>query len=123
MFEKAARLKLRFKVSNGIVNTEDLWDLNLHMLDNLARALNKEIQDKEISFIGKSSKEDSALQLKFEIAKHVIEVKLAEQEAAKSAVERLQRRKEILEVLADKQSEDLRNKSREDLLKELAELE
>ena len=41
MFEKASRLKLRFKTQNGIIAVDDLWDLTLDSLNTLAKALNK----------------------------------------------------------------------------------
>lgn len=123
MFEKASRLKLRFKVANGVVSTEDLWNLSLERLDDLARSLNKEIQDREVSFIKKETQAESALALSFEIVKHIIAERLAEQEAAKSEAEKRLRRKAILEALADRDEADLKAKSKEDLLKELEALD
>lgn len=122
MFEKATRLKLRFKVANGLISVEDLWDLNLNTLDVLARGINKELQESEVSFIGKRSDKEDKLKLQFDVVKRVIDVKLEEREQAKELRDRVQRKQQLLNVLADKQEESLRNMSKEDILKELESL-
>lgn len=123
MFEKATRLKLRFKVANGLISVEDLWDLNLNTLDVLARGINKELQESEVSFIGKSSDKENKLKLQFDVVKRVIDVKLEEREQAKELREKAQRKQQLLNALADKQEESLRSMSKEDLLKELESLD
>lgn len=122
MFEKATRLKLRFKVANGLISVEDLWDLNLNTLDVLARGINKELQESEVSFIGKRSDKEDKMKLQFDVVKRVIDVKLEEREQAKELRDRVQRKQQLLNVLADKQEESLRNMSKEDILKELESL-
>lgn len=119
MFERASRLKLRFRVENGVVSTEDLWALSLQALDTLAKTLNKEIQDREVSFIEAETKEDAKLTLAFDIVKHIISVRLADREAAKNKTELDLRRKRLEAILADKQDEALKNMSAEDIQKEL----
>lgn len=122
MFEKALRMRLRFKADCGVVTSEDLWQLSLQYLDDLARQLNKEIQEKEVSFIAETTDSDAKLQLSFEIVKHIITVKLAEKEALKVKLENQQRRKQLIEALNDRRQSDLKAMSEEELLKELAAL-
>jgi len=119
MFEKAAKLKLRFSTSQGVLATEDLWDLKLAALDVLARALHKALEESEVSFIKPVTAANETTKLKFDIVKHVIDTKLAAQEAARNQAEKATQKARILEVLAKKQDEGLLAKSTEELLKEL----
>lgn len=124
MFEKATRLKLRFNVSKGTITTEDVWDLNLIALDNLAKSLNKEIKESsEESFIKARTQANETLDLKFEIVKHIIGVKLAEQEAKKQEIEKAQKRALLKDLINKKELNSLEEKSLDDLKKELEELE
>jgi len=120
MFEKASKLKLRYKLSNGVVSTEDLWDFPLENLNQLAKSLNRELkQDEEESFIETKSSKSELIELRFEIVKHVIKVKLEEKQELQDSIAKQQRKKQLLEILESKQSEELRSMSKEDLLKEL----
>lgn len=120
MFEQAVRQKLRFKLSNGFVTTEDLWDLSLQSLDTLAKSLNKQVKEsEEESFIATKTKENKELELKFEIVKYIIKVKLQEAEDKKAKVERSARKAKIKEILEEKENESLKGKTTEELLKEL----
>jgi hypothetical protein len=123
MFEQASRLKLRFR-HNGAIGVEDLWDLTLDSLNTLAKALNKELKESsEENFIDDKSPKDKVTELKFEIVKHVIGVKKSELAAAKDRKDKQARRRELLQILNEKETADLRNKSREDLIKELEALD
>lgn len=121
MFEQATRLKLRFKSINGNISTEDLWDLPLSQLDDIAKGLRKELRDTEDSFI-EEKKSNAQLELRFEVVKHVITTKLAERDAKAKAKEVAARRQVLLEALEGKQQEALKNMSVEDIQKELATL-
>ena len=121
MFEKSSRLKLRFDTSVGNISDEDLWDLPVigkkaSILDNLAKSLNKAIKEcAEESFITKKSDADIILNLKFDIVKYIIEVKLAEAEVSKKAVETKAKKERIMSIIADKEDDDLKNKSADEL--------
>lgn len=120
MFEKALRLKLRFRTPVGMITTEDLWDLPLSQLDATAKALNKQIKDEaEESFITTKSKANTALELSFEVVKHIIKVKLEEAEVKKAAAEKKARKAQIMELISQKQNEALSAKSLEELQAEL----
>jgi hypothetical protein len=119
MFEQASRLKLRFKVTNGVLATEDLWDLSLDSLDLLAKSLNKQVKDaSEESFIKTKTKASKELELKFEIVKYIINVKLAEKEAKAIAIEKAQKKEQIRELIAKKELSSMESKSLEELQKE-----
>ena len=131
MFEKAARLKLRFDSPKGQLTVEDLWDLPLTVgqlggasLDNIAKALNRKIKETaEESFVIKDAKSVNFLntytQLRFDIVKHIIDVRLAENDVAAAAHAKKIQKQKILGILAQKKDEQLQGASVEDLEKML----
>ena len=133
MFAFATRKKFRFDTCKGQVTVEDLWDLPLTAtngrpnLDDIAKELYKKMKDEnEISFVKPTSqvnKEFNIIKAKFDIVKYIIDVKLAEAEAAKKAKEIKARNQRILEIIAQKEDEALASKSKEELLAMLAESE
>ena len=128
MFEKAARLALRFITPKGSLTVEDLWDLPLTSasgasLDNIAKGLNRQIKEATTeSFVVKTSKADEELQLKFDIVKHIIEVRLAENEVAKNAAAKKVQKAKLLEVLSRKQDAALEQKTPEEIEQMIAAL-
>lgn len=118
MFEKASRMKLRFNTQRGVLSVEDLWDLPLIQLDNIAIALNKKLQEsKTESFIKTRTKDTTELELKFNIAKHIIDVKLQEQEDRLLESKKKAKRQKILDLMAKKQDAELEGKSLEEIKK------
>lgn len=121
IFEQATKLKLRFATNKGNISVEDLWDLPLtstrHMsLDALARALNREVKEtQEESFVIKAAATNSIAVLKFDIVKHVIGVRLAENEVKLKAAETKQRNARILALIGEKQDDALKGKTIEEL--------
>jgi hypothetical protein len=65
----------------------------------------------------KTSRSTDVLQLKFDIAKHIIDVRLAEIEAAKVKAEVRAKKDRILSIIERKQDEQLEGQPLEDLLK------
>jgi len=124
MFEKAARAKIRFESSKGLLTVEDLWDLPLTSaksanLDDLAKALYKQVKETagEISFVKPVEKDGGELQMKFEIVKHIIDVRVSERDAAAAATARREQKQNILALIAQKENEQLAGTSLEDLRK------
>lgn len=121
MFEKAARFKLRFETPLGNLSVEDLWDLPLTSnrnvsLDDVARNLHRSIKEaEEESFVVKATSANEKLQLGFDIVKHIIEVRLAENEAEKTKAENKAKKQKLLSLIADKQDESLKASSVEEL--------
>lgn len=122
IFEYASRNAVRFQSIKGLITTEDLWDLPLQHkggfdLDSVAKAVNAELKaTAEESFVTTTptllSKE---LEIKLEIVKHVIAVKLAENEAARTAAARKAEREKLTAILAGKQEAELQGLSKEEL--------
>lgn len=123
MFEKASRLKIRFSSKKGLLTIEDLWSLPLKStssqqvdLDEVAKAVHLELKEsEEISFVAPVTASNSATQLKMDIVKHIIAVKLVERDAAQKLRETKEKKEKIMEAIARKQDESLANSSIEDL--------
>ena len=129
MFEKASRLKLRFNTKNGNLSAEDLWDIpllttnNALSLDDMAKELNRELKaSQEESFVIQKTAGDEIVELKFELVKHVISVKLDEAEEARKAAENQIKKDRILEIIDQKKDEKLLGMSMKDLKKMVREL-
>lgn len=124
MFEQAARLKLRFKATSGNLTVEDLFDLSLANLNNLAKSLNKKLKlDQEEDFISEAKTEDKISRLKFDIVIHIIESKKEVAAKAKAAKENKEQKQELLALIAEKDKEANKARTKEELLAELAKLE
>lgn len=123
MFEVAVRTKMRFPF-RGMVSVEDLWDLSAKDLDSIFKVLNSQLkQVKEESLLETKTKEDKELDMKIEIVKYVVSVKLEEENLRLKAKEKREQKQKILEILAAKQDESLQNKSPEELQAMLNELD
>jgi hypothetical protein len=123
MFEMAVRTKMRFPFK-GMVSVEDLWDLNVRDLDLVFKSLNSQLkQAKEESLLNVRTKQDEEIDLKIEIVKHIVSVKLEEEQLRNKAKENREKKQRILEILSTKQDADLQNKSPEELMKMLNELD
>ena len=127
LFERATKQKLRFATARGNITTEDLWDLPLTgadvSLDNVAKMINQGLKaSEEESFVVTKTKANTQLNLAMDITKHIIAVRLQEQEDRENAAARKERKSKILEILAKKEDDALEGKSVAALKKELAEL-
>ncbi len=125
IFEKASKLKLRFLTSQGHLSTEDLWELSLSDLDTIAKRVNNQLRDEgEESFIpSTTAKKSSHNDLRLELLKHVINTKVAEQDARKGRAEMQQRLSQLKALAETKATEQLASQSLEDIQKQIAELE
>jgi uncharacterized protein YrzB (UPF0473 family) len=118
MFEMAVRTKMRFPFK-GVISVEDLWDLSVENLDSIFKNLNSQLKQvkevKEESLLNTKTKEDKELDVKIEIVKYIVNIKLEEQDLRLKAKEQKEKKQKILEILSDKQAEDLQNKSVDEL--------
>lgn len=123
MFEKAVKGKYRFPYK-GQIAVEDLYDLPLGLLDTVFKTLNAEVQKTdEESLLQTKSAEDDILATKIEIVKYIFNEKLEEKKNRQEAAERKEKKQKIMQIIATKQDEALRNASVEDLQKMLDELD
>lgn len=123
IFEYATRNKVRFPFK-GMISVEDLWDLSLTNLDSIYKDLNKQVkQADEESLLNVKTQSDELLEVQIAIVKHIVSVKLAEQEAREKASAKKAQKQKIMAIMARKQDEALENSSMEDLQKMLDELD
>lgn len=127
MFEKAARMKLRFDSAKGPLSVEHLWELPLTSvqgvsLDGIAVDLHRQMKNDNISFVNPEQQTNARLQLKFDVVRHIIEVRLAEKKAADEAHNRSERKQKLLGIIARKEDAALEGQPLEELRKLLNDL-
>lgn len=122
IFEHASRIKLRFQTVRGPLSVEDLWDLPLSAatnasLDSVAKEASKALKEAaEESFIKPANTSSNVvLQLRMDIVKHVIEVRLRENENNTQAAAKAAQRQTILALIDQKQNEKLSGLTVEEL--------
>lgn len=136
MFEQSSREALRFNVTGkGCMTDEDLWrlprwsnDPDEVTLDSIAKSLNNELKSAEEETFVKSIKPDNTkLQLKLSIVKHIIKTLEDEEEVAKkkaeSEIQNKALREQILAALAEKQQRGVNAKTEEELEEMLKQLQ
>jgi len=115
MFEKAVRMKLRFPF-RGLCSVEDLWDLSVEDLDSVFKELNAELKEaKGESLLETKTKTDEILELKAAIIKRIVAVKLEEQKARENEMLKVEKKQKLLSILAEKQDEQYKGMSIEEL--------
>jgi replication-associated recombination protein RarA len=108
IFEQAARTKLRFETSKGLLSVEEVWDLSLASLDMLAQATSKRLREE---------------QERLEILKHVIVTKVVKRDIARKKADDRAKLARLKELLAAKEDEGFKALSQEEILKQIGELE
>ncbi|GIE85520.1 hypothetical protein [Actinoplanes regularis] len=123
VFEKATREKFRYPSTKGLLTTEQLWELPLtaksgFSLDDVAKAVNAELKaiDTESFVATETNPAKATLETKLEVVKHVIAVRLAEDQAAKAAAAKKLEKEKLLAVLGRKQDAVLENLTEAELL-------
>lgn len=115
IFEQAARDKYRFPF-RGLCTVEDLWDLNVINLDTIYKELNKQKKDNSEDSLLETSSEDVRLNDMIEIIKHIVSVKQKEKADKVLERERKERNQMIMNIIKDKEYEDLKSKSISELM-------
>ena len=114
---------MRYETLQGLLNVEVLWKLPLTStragranLDDLAVALFRQLKESDTeSFVKKAAKKDDTTQLTFDIVKHIIDVRMAEDEAAAVQRANKEKKRRILEIIAQKEDEQLAGASLDEL--------
>jgi hypothetical protein len=123
IFEKATREKFRYPSTKGLLTTEQLWELPLtaksgFSLDDVAKTVNAELKaiDTESFVATETNPAKATLETKLEVVKHVIAIRLAEDQAAKAAAAKKLEKEKLLAVLGRKQDAVLENLTEAELL-------
>lgn len=123
IFEKATREKFRYPSAKGLLTTEQLWELPLtaksgFSLDDVARAVNAELKaiDTESFVATETNPAKATLETKLEVVKHVIAIRIAEDQATKAAAAKKLEKEKLLAVLGRKQDAVLENLTEAELL-------
>nr|DAD64512.1 MAG TPA: hypothetical protein [Caudoviricetes sp.] len=129
LFEIASRNKLRVPTTKGDLTVEQLWDLPLKSanglsLDNIAIALNKQLESKSISFVDEvQAPESSNTKVLFDIVLYIISVRKAEAKQAQEQAAKRSQLKFLKELKDRKRLESFESFSEEEINKQIAELE
>ena len=123
IFEKATREKFRYPSTKGLLTTEQLWELPLtaksgFSLDDVAKAVHAELKaiDTESFVATETNPAKATLETKLEVVKHVIAIRLAEDQVAKAAAAKKLEKEKLLAVLGRKQDAVLENLTEAELL-------
>ena len=120
IFKNATKKKYRFNF-RGICTVEDLWDLSVENLDAIYKILKKQQNENEAeSLLAKNKNEDSILNDKIEIIKEIGADKIETKKKLENAAKKRAQNQRILEIIADKENDELKNKSIDDLKAMLA---
>lgn len=126
IFETATRAKLRFTSARGELSVEQLWEVPLRSrdgfdLDAVAKGANKALKAlTEESFVSmERTPAHTKAELTLEIVKHIIGVKLAEEEAAKKRADNRVEKEKLLQILAEKQAGKLSELSEKEIQKRI----
>ena len=116
LFKLATKNKYRFYYK-GYITVEDLWDLPVEELDAIYKNLRSQQKYSEDSLLSndEESKEDILTKNKVEIIKTIVNDKIEEVKRNADREARRSRKQHILEIMANKQDEALKEKSLEEL--------
>lgn len=130
IFEQATRKAIRFPSAKGEITTEQLWDLPLQSrsgfdLDTIARTINRELKSMvEESFVSATPNPAAVcLELKLEILKHIIGVKIQEADEARTRAARAEEKQKLLKILGDKQDAALQALTQEEIAERIKALD
>ena len=120
LFVLSTRAKYRFATSVGSVTVEDLWDLPLSSqnkvsLNSVAISLSRKLKEADEENFVSTAKKDVETANKLEIVKHIISVRMAENEQKLAEKQRAEQRELINRLIDQKEMEQLGNKSLEEL--------
>lgn len=124
IFEQASRLKLRFDF-NGNISTEQLWDIkgpgnSLDPLITYEEQLTEVVEGYGKSTrrkTGRKTKDQELNELRLAIVSSILDTRIKEQEDQAAQAEAKLHNQKIMEIIAEKEDDDLKAMSASDLRK------
>lgn len=121
IFETASRLRLRFDI-NGQISVEQLWDAKMPALVDYEQQLTEVVE----GYVKSTRRTRAARtitqemnELRLEIVTYVLDVREKEAEEARNAASDKENNQKILALIAEKQDDQLKAMSVDDLKKML----
>lgn len=122
MYKEASKIKLRITSLKGQLSVEQLWDLTLTELDEIAIGLEKAYKESgKKSFLVAKSVKDKIQKLRFDIVVDVLTTKVEDAQSSVKSQEKKAHNEHILGLIAAKKDEELKEMSVKDLEKQLIE--
>lgn len=123
LFEEATRQKLRFQTDRGVLSVEDLWDMSLTNLNTLAKSLRRKLKaEEEEDFLETKTEKETIDKLRFDVVLFVLETKKSEKKESELAADKKAKRQVLMNLLAEKEAEDMKKLNKEELLAKISEL-
>lgn len=116
IFKESTKKGLRYNSPKGNITTEQLWDLKLAELDQVAVSLDEQLEKSEKkSFIKKRTETDEVIDLQLKVVVDVIETKQADVLAKKTELDKKVHNEKIMALIQQKQENKLNDLSVEEL--------
>lgn len=119
IYKWAARESVRFQSPKGVLSVEDLFRVDLDILDQVYRSLKMQLRDADgsDSLLDDNSGNEKAqdLRLAIELVTDVFKTRKEETKIAEKKLKRAKERQKIAEIIAEKEEGDLRSMSIEAL--------
>lgn len=123
LIQKAVRKKLRFTTLKGEVSVEDLFDLTLADLNEVAKHYNREVKEvEEEDFLKETSVANTDVLLRFNIAVYVLNIKKQEKEDQIKSLENKEAKDKLLSALSRKQDRAMEEMSEAEIQEAIAKL-
>jgi len=113
MYKIASKKKYRFTTKKGEISVEQLWSLSLEELNEVAILLDDQVESNSSkkSFINKVSPVNKVNKNKLEIVVDIIKTKMEEEEARQNLANKKANNQKIMELIEQKENENLSKKS------------
>ena len=118
MYKQASRIGLKIQTPKGVLSVDQLWSLSLSDLTTAIISIKKMLkktEDDDLDFLKSINVKDPENELRFNILKDIYLTRKKEIEDIKAENEKKAFNTKILDLIASKQEDELKNKSIDEL--------